>query len=94
MFVIAVVAVIAAAGLAGILAVVLLVTIGIHQEERRLTFARRRGPTAPSRVARLIVGRYVRPVEPEPPAASQTATREAAPGNPGPASTEHGRSAA
>ena len=74
MFVIGVV-IIAAAGLAGILAVVLLVTIGVHQEERRLTFARQRGPTAAARVARLIVGRYVRPAEPEPLASGRTDTR-------------------
>jgi hypothetical protein len=83
-----------AAGLAGILAVVLLVTIGIHQEERRLTFARQRGPTAAARVARLIVGRYVRSAEPEPPAAGQTATSQAAPGESGASGTEPGRSAA
>lgn len=93
-FVIAVVAVIAAAGLAVILAVVLLVTIGIHQEERRLTFARQRGPTATARLARLIVGRYVRPTEREPPAAGGGATRVAAPGESRATSTEPGRSAA
>src|SRR5215469_14377193 len=93
-FVIAVVAVIAAAGLAVILTVVLLVTIGIHQEERRLTFARQRGPTAAARIARLIVGRYVRPAEPEPPAIGRTATRQAVPRDSGAASTGPGRSAA
>jgi hypothetical protein len=65
-FVIAAVTIIAAAGLAVMLGVVLLVTIGVHQEEKRLTFARLRGPTAAARVARLIVGRYVRPAAPEP----------------------------
>src|SRR5215470_17244760 len=93
-FVIAVVAVIAAAGLAVILTVVLLVTVGVHQEERRLTFGRERGPTAPARVARLIVGRYVRPTEPEPLAASQRATKAATAAKPRVASTDSGRSAA
>ena len=73
MFVIAVVAVIVAAGLTVTLAVVLLVTVGVHQEERRLTFARLRGPTVAARGARLILGRYVRPIEPEPPAAGRVA---------------------
>lgn len=93
-FVIAVVAVIAAAGLAVILSVVMLVTIGVHQEERRLTFARQRGPTAAARVARLIVGRYVRHADPDPQAASRSATRPATAEQPGVASTESGRSAA
>jgi len=57
------------AGVAGFLliaAAALLVTIGVHQEERRMTFTRRRGPTAVSRLTRLIVGRYVRAIDPEP----------------------------
>jgi len=93
-FVIAVVTVIAAAGLAAMLAVVLLVTIGVHQEEKRLTFARLRGPTAAARVARLILGRYVRPAAPEPRVGRQSATEPAAALEPGVASTESGRSAA
>jgi hypothetical protein len=94
MLVIAVVAVIAATGLAAMLAVVLLVTIGVHQEERRLTFARHRGPTAAARVARLIVGRYVRPAEPEPGIVQQSAARPVVTGEPEVASTGSGRSAA
>jgi hypothetical protein len=93
-FVIAVVTVIAAAGLAVMLAVVLLVTIGVHQEEKRLTFARLRGPTAAARVARVIVGRYVRPAAPEPRVGRPSATEAAAALEPGVASTESGRSAA
>jgi hypothetical protein len=93
-FVIAVVTVIAAAGLAVILAVVLLVTIGVHQEERRLTFARQRGPTAAARVARLIVGRYVRPGAPEPRAARPSATMPATVLEAEVASTEPGSHAA
>jgi hypothetical protein len=93
-FVIAVVTIIAAAGLAVMLAVVLLVTIGVHQEEKRLTFARPRGPTAAARVARLIVGRYVRPAAPEPRVSGQSATEPAAALEPRVASTESGRSAA
>jgi len=93
-FVIGVVAVLAAAGLAVILTVVLLVTIGVHQEERRLTFARQRGPTAPARFARLIVGRYVRPAEPEPQASSPNETRPAAKRESETPSTAAGRSAA
>jgi hypothetical protein len=94
LFVIGVVVVIAAAGLLVILAVVLLVTIGVHQEERRLTFARQRGPTAAARVARLIVGRYVRPAEPEPPASGRAETRPAVQREPRTGSTEPGSSAA
>ncbi len=94
MFVIAVVTVIAAAGLAVMLAVVLLVTIGVHQEEKRLTFARQRGPTATARVARLIVGRYVRSAAPEPRVGRGSATEPAAALEPGVASTESGRRAA
>ena len=93
-FVIALVTVIAAAGLAAMLAVVLLVTIGVHQEEKRLTFARLRGPTAAARVARLILGRYVRPAAPEPRVGRQSTTEPAAALEPGVASTESGRSAA
>jgi hypothetical protein len=77
--VIVVVAVIATLGFAVILAAVLLVTIGVHQEEKRLTFARRRGPTGTARVARLIVGRYVRRTEPDPQAAGWSATAPATP---------------
>jgi hypothetical protein len=71
--VIAIVAVIATTGFGVVLAAVLMVTIGVHQEEKRLTFARRRGPTGTARVARLIVGRYVRRAEPEPAASGWTA---------------------
>jgi hypothetical protein len=92
--VIAVVTVIAAAGFAVMLAVVLLVTVGVHQEEKRMTFARQRGPTAAARVARLIVGRYVRPAAPEPQAVRPSATEPAAALQPGVASTESDRKAA
>jgi hypothetical protein len=68
------VVVVATAGFAVILAAVLLVTIGVHQEEKRLTFSRRRGPTGTARVARRIVGRYVRRTEQEPQAAGWSAT--------------------
>jgi hypothetical protein len=71
--VIAVVAAVALAGFAVILTAVLLVTVGVHQEEKRLTFARRHGPTISARAARLIVGRYVRPTEPEPQTAGRVA---------------------
>jgi hypothetical protein len=95
--VIAVVAVIAAAGFAVLLAAVLLVTIGVHQEEKRLTFARRRGPTGVARVARRIVGRYVRPAEPEPNVdtpESRGAMTSASPGESGASGRPQSRGAA
>jgi hypothetical protein len=94
MLVIAVVAVIAAAGFILVVAAAVLVTIGVRQEERLLTFARQRGPTAIARLARRIVGRYVRPAEPEPRPASERATTPAAPGEPGAISTARRRNAA
>ncbi|HYK68717.1 MAG TPA: hypothetical protein VEV45_12275 [Streptosporangiaceae bacterium] len=94
MVVVAVVAVVAAVGFGLILAVVLLVIIGVHQEERRLTFARQRAPTPAARLARLIVGRYVRPVEPEPQADGRTAPVPATPGEPTASPAAPGRSAA
>ena len=94
MFIIAVVAVIATAGLAVILAAVLLVTIGVHQEEKRLTFARGRGPTGAARMARLIVGRYVRLTQPEPRAARSTASAPAPPAESGGSGARRSRTAA
>ena len=94
MLVVAIVAVIAAAGFAVILAAVLLVTIGVHQEEKRLTFAQRRGPTGTARVARRIVGRYVRRTEPEPRAARWSVTTPVAPGGSGASGRPQSRSAA
>jgi hypothetical protein len=49
-----------AAGFAAVLAATILVVIGVRREERWLTFERRRAPGAIARLARIIVGRYVR----------------------------------
>lgn len=66
MLVIAVFAVVTVAAFVGILVATVIVTIGVHQEERRKTFTRRRAPTRTGRLARLIVGHYVRKTDPEP----------------------------
>jgi hypothetical protein len=61
LLVIGVVTAIATAGITVILTVAVLVTIAVHQEERRMTFTLLRGPTLLARIARLmIVGRSVR----------------------------------
>ena len=94
MLILAIVAVIATAGFAVILAGVLLVTIGVHQEEKRLTFVRRRGPTSTARIARRIVGRYVRSTEPEPPPVARIGAAPAPPGTALTTAPPQGRSAA
>ncbi len=66
MLAIAVFAVITVAAFVAILAATVIVTIGVHQEERQLTFTRRRAPSGAARLARLIVGHYVRKTDPEP----------------------------
>jgi hypothetical protein len=66
MLAIAVFAVVTVAAFAAILAAVAIVTIGVHQEERQMTFTRRLGPSATARLARLIVGHHVRKTDPEP----------------------------
>lgn len=74
MFIIGLVVVVAIAGFILLLAAVVVVTIGVHQEERRLTFLLECAPTWVARCARLVVGSHVRPAEPEPRAADRTAT--------------------
>jgi hypothetical protein len=49
-----------AAGFALIVAGTILVIIGVHQEERRVTFSDRRPPTIPALLARRVLGAYVR----------------------------------
>jgi hypothetical protein len=71
MLVIAVFAVVTVAAFVGILVATVVVTIGVHQEERHLTFTRWRAPTPAARLARLIIGHYVRKTDPEPDAESR-----------------------
>ena len=69
-------AVITVAAFVVIIAATVVVTIGVHQEERRKTFTRRIAPTATAEVARAILGQHVvvsrrervpqRPAEPVP----------------------------
>jgi hypothetical protein len=66
MLAIAVFAVITVAAFVATVAAALIVTIGVHQEERRMTFTRQRAPSTTARLARLIVGHYVRRTDPEP----------------------------
>jgi hypothetical protein len=66
MLAIAVFAVITVAAFVAILAATVIVTIGVHQEERQMTFTRRRAPSVAARLARPIVGHYVRKTDPEP----------------------------
>jgi len=61
LLVIGIVTAIATAGITVILTIAVLVTIAVHQEERRMTFILLRGPTLLARIARLMtVGRSVR----------------------------------
>lgn len=60
MLVIAIFAVVTVVPFIAILAATLIVTVGVHQEERKLTFTCRRAPTAAARLTRMIVGHYVR----------------------------------
>jgi hypothetical protein len=48
------------ASAAGFALVVVIVIIGVHQEERYLTLTDRTAPSAIARLARLVLGRYVR----------------------------------
>ena len=48
-----------AAGFALIIAATILVIIGVHQEERRATFAGNRPPTIPALLARRVLGTHV-----------------------------------
>jgi hypothetical protein len=57
-----------------------LVTIGVHQEERRMTFTLLRGPTLLARIARLILGRSARMTGPDPKAVGDRRTTLAVPG--------------
>ncbi len=66
MLAIAVFATVTVAAFVAILAATVIVTMGVHQEERRMTFTRKRAPSVAARLARLIVGHYVRKTDPEP----------------------------
>jgi hypothetical protein len=49
-----------AAGFAFVIVVTVIVIIGVRQEERYLTFESRTAPTVTARLARIVLGRYVR----------------------------------
>jgi hypothetical protein len=48
-----------AAGFAVVVVATILVIIGVHQEERRGTLARRPPPTIPALLARRVLGSYI-----------------------------------
>jgi hypothetical protein len=50
----------AAAGFAFVVAIFVIVIIGVHREERYLTFSNRTAPGAVALLARIVLGRYVR----------------------------------
>lgn len=50
----------AAAGFAFVVAIFVIVIIGVHREERYLTFENRTAPGAVALLARIVLGRYVR----------------------------------
>ena len=50
----------AAAGFAFVVVTFVIVVIAVHQEERYLTLTDRTAPSAIARLARLVLGRYVR----------------------------------
>lgn len=60
--------------LIAILALTVIVTIGVHTEERRMSFISLRGPTLPARIARRVLNRRFRrrrvPALPEPAASA------------------------
>jgi hypothetical protein len=51
----------AAAGFAFVIAITIIVIIGVRQEERYSTLANRNAPSAMAQLARLVLGRHVRP---------------------------------
>jgi hypothetical protein len=50
----------AAAGFAFVIVVTVIVIIGVRQEERDLTLTNKTAPGAIARLARIVLGRYVR----------------------------------
>jgi hypothetical protein len=50
----------AAAGFAFVVSIFVIVIIGVHREERYLTFSNRTAPGAVALLARIVLGRYVR----------------------------------
>jgi cytochrome c-type biogenesis protein CcmE len=49
-----------AAGFAFVAAIFVIVIIGVHREERYLTFSNKTAPGAVALLARIVLGRYVR----------------------------------
>jgi len=94
LLVIGVVTAIATAGITVILTVAVLVTIAVHQEERRMTFTLLRGPTRLARAARLVIGRSVRVTGPDPRALAGRRTSLTVPGESEPANGTPDRDAA
>jgi len=50
----------AAAGFAFVVSIFVIVIIGVHREERYLTFSNTTAPGAVALLARIVLGRYVR----------------------------------
>ena len=50
----------AAAGFAVVIVVTIIVIVGVHREERFMTLGNRTAPGAVARLARLVLGRYLR----------------------------------
>lgn len=50
----------AAAGFAFVVVIFVIVIIGVHREERYLTFENKTAPGAVALLARIVLGRYVR----------------------------------
>jgi hypothetical protein len=51
---------VAAAGFAFVVVIAMIVIIGVHREERYLTFGRNTAPGAVARLARIVLGCYLR----------------------------------
>jgi hypothetical protein len=49
-----------AAGFAAVIAITIIVIVGIHREERNMTLGNRHAPGAVARLARVVLGRYLR----------------------------------
>jgi hypothetical protein len=50
----------AAAGFAFVVVITVIVIVGVHREERHLTLGNRNAPGVIARLARLVLGRYLR----------------------------------
>lgn len=77
----------AAAGFAIVIVVTIIVIVGVRREERYLTLGNRTAPGAVARLARIVLGRYLRreydaavdrgiPADPAPPREHRVGTRD------------------